>query len=180
MGRCMMRARHEGGYDAVTSEGSAGYDAVTSEGSAGFSDGCQACQRRARRTMVVVRRIESGMSGMGKRLLSHPCHRCLPLWKEQAAWERRAEAAARQRAACSRATTRPTTLPTTRRHDMHRVIGKQRVPSWARADVWAAPMCDSRARCRRVACLPRYTTTVAGSKMGTRGLPDEYSADDER
>jgi hypothetical protein len=68
MGRCMMRARHEGGYGAVTSEGSAG-----------FSDGCQACQRRARRTMVVVRRIESGMSGMsgmGKRLLSHPCHRC--------------------------------------------------------------------------------------------------------
>jgi hypothetical protein len=32
-----MRARHEEGYDAVTSEGSAG-----------FSDGCQACQRRAK------------------------------------------------------------------------------------------------------------------------------------
>jgi hypothetical protein len=165
MGRCMMRARHE--------------DAGTSEGSAGFSDGCQACQRRARRTMVVVRRIESGMSGMsgmGKRLLSHPRHR----WRWGRSRRRRAETAARQRAACSKATRRPTTLPTTRRHDMHSVIGKQRVPSWARADVWAAPMCDSRARCRCVACLPRYTTTAARSKMGTRGLPDEYSADDER
>jgi hypothetical protein len=168
MGRCMMRVRHE--------------DAVTSEGSAGFGDGCQACQRRARRTTVVVRRIESGMSGMsgmGKRLLSHPCRRsrCGRSWRRGG---RRAETAARQRAACSRATRRSTTLPTTRRHDMHSVIGKQRVPSWARADVWAAPMCDSRARCRRVACLPRYTTTAARSKMGTRGLPDEYSADDER
>jgi hypothetical protein len=97
MGRCMMRARHE--------------DAGTSEGSAGFSDGCQACQRRARRAMVVVRRIESGMSGMcgmsgmGKRLLSHPCHR----WRWGRSRRRRAETAARQRAACSKATRRPTT-----------------------------------------------------------------------
>jgi hypothetical protein len=76
---------------------------VTSEGSTGFSDGCQACQRRARWTMVVVRRIESGMSGMpgmswmGRRLLSHPSHRCR-CGKSRRRGGRRAESATRQRA----------------------------------------------------------------------------------
>jgi hypothetical protein len=42
--------------------------AVTGAGSGGVGDGCQACQRSARRMAVVVRRMESEM---GERVLTH-------------------------------------------------------------------------------------------------------------